>query len=326
MDFKKRFLTSVLAGAILLTMPGIAAAQTQLTLADIYNEDHSNTIASHYFAEQVAEKTNGEIQINVFPNSTIGSEREIAESLVAGSVDIAPSGLITRFVPELQILELPYLYRDFEHMQRVAESIAPRIEEIFREQNMENLGFFFLGPRSVAGTRPIRTLDDMGGFRLRVPELPLYVGMTRALGGTPTPVAFNEAYTSLETGVADGAEGEPASLYTQRWHEPARYVSLTQHIWHFRFIAMNGPRFTELSAEHQQAIREAAQEAQEYQAGLFIDINDEAIESMRAEGAEIVETEGLQDFAEAVADFQMQFAEELGEGAVELLELVRSVD
>ncbi|WP_127142989.1 TRAP transporter substrate-binding protein [Pelagibacterium montanilacus] len=326
MTFKKRFLSLAVAGCTVLASGGAAMAQIQLTLADIYNEDHSNTIAAHYFADLVDEKTNGEVQVNVFPNSTIGSEREIAESLMAGSVDIAPSGLISRFFPELQILELPYLYRDLEHMQRVADAIAPEIEEIFRSQNAENLGFLFLGPRSIAGTRPIRNIEDMEGFRLRVPELPLYVGMTRALGATPTPVAFNEAYTSLETGVADGAEGEPATLFTQKWYEPAEYVSLTQHIWHFRFIAMNGARFNELSEDHQQAIREAAQEAQAHQAGLFVEFNEEAIEQMRAEGAEIVETEGLEDFAEAVADFQTEFAEDIGPEAVELLELVRAVD
>ncbi len=326
MSFKKRFFSLAIAGCSVLALGGGAFAQVQLTLADIYNDDHSNTIAARYFADLVSEKTNGEVQVNVFANSTIGSEREIAESLMAGSVDIAPSGLITRFFPELQILELPYLYRDLDHMIRVADAIAPEIEEIFRAQNAENLGFLFLGPRSIAGTRPIRTLADMEGFRLRVPELPLYVGMTRALGATPTPVAFNEAYTSLETGVADGAEGEPATLFTQKWYEPAQYVSLTQHIWHFRFIAMNGARFAELSPEHQTAVREAASEAQAYQAGLFVQFNEDAIEQMRAEGAEIVETEGLDQFADAVADFQLEFAQDIGPEAVALLELVRSVE
>src|SRR3546814_16418103 len=93
--------------------------------------------------------------------------------------------------------------------------------------------------------------------------------MTRALGAVPTPVPFAEAYTSLETGVADAAEGEPATLFTMKWYEPAKFVSLTQHIWHFRFFVMNGDKFASLSEEHQNALMEAAREAQAYQVGLF---------------------------------------------------------
>lgn len=327
MKINNRVLGAVAAAFLgVMSMTGAATAQVQLSLADIYNDEHSNTRAARHFAELVSQKTNGEVVVEVFPNSTLGSEREIAESIVAGSVDMGPNGLITRFIPELQILELPYLYKDVDHMQRVAAAITPAIEEAFRAQGVENLGFMFLGPRSIAGTKPIRTLEDMQGFRLRVPELPLYVGMTRALGGVPTPVAFNEAYTALETGVADGAEGEPNSLFSQKWHEPARYVSLTKHIYHYRFFAMNGAKFNSLSDEHKAAIKEAAQETQAFQAGIFVEVNENALARMVEEGAEIVETEGLDRFADAVADFQLQFAQEVGPKAVELLELVRSVE
>jgi len=327
MRLKKRFYLAALAAAMSVAgAVGAGQAQVQLSWADVYNDEHSNTLAARHFAGLVAQKTNGEVTINVFPNSTLGSEREIAESVMAGSIDIAPSGLISRFLPALQILELPYLYKDVDHMQRVAAAIAPTIEETFRAEGVENLGFLFLGPRSIAGTKPIHGIDDMQGFRLRVPELPLYVGMARALGAVPTPVAFNEAYTALETGVADGAEGEPASLYSQKWHEPARYINLTKHIYHYRFIAMSGSSYNTLSPEHKAAIREAAVETQQYQAGIFVKVNEDAIEKMRAAGAEIIETEGLEGFAEAVSAFQMEFAQELGPEAVSLLELVRTVE
>src|SRR5690606_26924194 len=109
---------------------------------------------------------------------------------------------------------------------------------------------------------------DLEGLRLRVPESPLYVGMAQLMGATPTPIAFPEVYTSLETGVADAAEGEPLSIWTTKWFEPTGGVSLTNHIWHFRQIVVNGPRFDSLSEEHQQILREAGREAMLYQAGL----------------------------------------------------------
>ena len=122
-----------LSAVSFLALSFTANAETTFTLGDIYAANHSNTLADNRFAELVKERSNGEIVIEVYGDATLGNERELAESVVSGSVDIAPSGMsgIGRFFPQLQVLELPYLYKDLAHMQRVAEVIAPDVEAAF---------------------------------------------------------------------------------------------------------------------------------------------------------------------------------------------------
>jgi tripartite ATP-independent transporter DctP family solute receptor len=314
--------------AALAAFAAPASAQTvTLKLGEIYAASHSNTMAANRLAELVSQKTNGALKIDVFADSKLGNERELAESAVAGTVDIAPSGMsgIGRFIQPLQALELPYIYKDLAHMGRVAEAISPDIDRIFKENGLRNIGFFFLGPRSIAGRRPIRTAEDMKGLRLRVPESPLYVGMARALGAVPTPIPFPEAYTSLQTGVADAAEGEPASLFTTKWFEPAKFISLTEHIWHFRFIVMNGAAFDKLTPAHQQALLEAGKEATKYQMGLMNEVNRDALEKMKAGGASIIDIPDRAPFRKALEPFNRDFVLKLGPAATSLFEKAQRV-
>ena len=316
------------AGLLALLTPGVGVAQTvTLKFGDIYAESHSNSKGAFKFAELVSQKTKGQVKIDVFVDSKLGNEREMAESVVAGSIDIVASGLsgIGRFIQPIHTLELPYIYRDLEHMNRVAEALAPDVDKILRRSGLRNLGFFYLGPRSIAGKRPIRSLEDMKGLRLRVPETPLYVGMARALGATPTPVAFPEAYTSLQTGVVEAAEGGPDTLWSTKWYEPAKNISLTEHIWHFRYLAINEKSFQKLSSAQQQALQEAGKEASVYQLGLLKEFNKESLDKMRAAGATIVTIADTRPFAKALEKFNREYAEKLGPEAVALLEKAMSV-
>ncbi|WP_445503417.1 TRAP transporter substrate-binding protein [Microvirga sp. G4-2] len=324
----KRLMTIAAIGtAAMVTFTSASSAQTVLKLGDIYAQTHSNSLADKRFAELVEKKTNGAVKVEVYLDSTLGNERELAESVIAGTIDIAPSGLsgIGRFVPDAQVLELPYLYRDLKHMQRVAMAIAPDVDKMFQAKGIKNLGYLFLGPRSLASRKEINTLSDMRGLRLRVPESPLYVGFARALGAVPTPIPFPEVYTSLETGVADAAEGEPATLATTKWYEPTKSVSLTKHIWHYRFFAMNGNKFNSLPQDQQKAVHEAAQEAMEYQVGLVEEFNNKALDEIKGAGVKIVETKDLDAFAKALVEFNTEFAKKLGPTAEALLQKVRTV-
>lgn len=324
---KKRFLTSAMTALALTAGVTMAQAETTLTLGDIYAADHSNTLADKRFAELVAERSKGEVNIEVYSDATLGNERELAESVVSGSVDIAPSGMsgIGRFFPELQVLELPYIYKDLDHMQRVAKVIAPDVQAAFEAQGVHNLGFLFLGPRSIASKRAINTIEDMEGLKLRVPESPLYIGFAKALGAVPTPIPFPEVYSAIETGVAEASEGEPATLSTTKWYEVTKSVSLTKHIWHFRFIPVNAAKFSTLTPEQQGIVEQAAADAQAYQAGLVNDFNTKALDEMKNAGVTIVETQGLDKFAERLAGFQDEYAASLGDKAVALLAKIRGV-
>ena len=327
MTIQKRFLSLLGGVAFAAATLATANAQETIVLGDIYAADHSNSVAEAYFADLVKERSNGELIIENYFDSTLGNERELAEGVVSGSVDIAPSGVsgIGRFFPQLQVLELPYLYSGLEQMVEVADAIAPDVDAAFESQGVKNLGFLFLGPRSMASAKPIHTIEDLEGLRLRVPESPLYVGLAQFMGAVPTPVAFPEVYTALETGVAQAAEGEPATLATTRWYEPTKSVSLTKHIWHYRLMPMNLDRFNSLSAEHQQILLDAAKDTMVYQAGLVNEYNERALQQIRDAGIEIIETQGIEILAERFQEFHDSFAGDLGPEAVALLDKVRTI-
>jgi TRAP-type transport system periplasmic protein len=314
-------LACMAAIAASLTLPALARAQTVLRFGDIYAESHSNSKGAMKFAELVEKKSGGQLKVDVLVDSKLGNERELAEGVVAGTVDIVASGLsgIGRFIQPIHTLELPYIYRDLEHMSRVSDALLADVDNIFRKNGLRNLGFFYLGPRSIAGKRPIRTLEDMRGLRFRVPESPLYVGMARALGATPTPVAFPEAYTSLQTGVVEAAEGEPGTLWSTKWYEPAKYISLTEHIYHYRYLVVNEKAFQRLSKPLQQALLDAGKEATAYQLGLVREFNNDAIEKMRTGGAVIVPVADKRPFAKALEKFNHDYADKLGPEAAALL-------
>ena len=311
--------------ALLLVAP--AQAQVTLRLGNIYPAGHSVSKGADRLAEIVARKTNGQVKVENFHDSKLGNEREMAESVKAASLDMTVSGLagVGRFVQTVHVLELPYLYTDLDHLHRVGMALGPEVEKIMLKAGMRTLSFFYLGPRDIAAKRPIRSLEDMKGLRFRVPEAPLYVGMAKALGANPTPIAFPEVYTSLQTGVAEAAEGGPDTLWNNKWYEPARNIALTHHILHLMHVSINEASFQKLTPAQRAALQEAAREASIYQLGLIKDFNKESLEKMKAAGATIFPIADVRPFAKALESFNKSYAEKIGPEAVSLLEKVMAV-
>ncbi len=316
---------AAIMAALFLVAP--AQAQVTLRLGNIYPADHSTGKAADKIAELVAQKTNGQVKIENFHDSKLGNEREIAESVKAGSLDMCLSGLagVGRFVQTVQVLELPYLYRDLDQLHRVGQAVRPDVEKLMLQVGIRTLGFFYLGPRETTAKRPIRSLEDMKGLRFRVPEAPLYVGMARALGANPTPIAFPEVYTSLQSGVAEAAEGGVDTLWNNKWYEPAKNIALTHHILQLFYVTINEGSFQKLTPTQRQALQEAVQEASVYQLGLIKDFNTSLLDKMKAAGATVIPIADLQPFTKALEPFNKTFAEKIGPEAVSLLEKAMAV-
>jgi TRAP-type transport system periplasmic protein len=199
---RRAFLGSV-AGAAALG-PGAAAAQTTIRFASLFNPEHSASRAADRLAELVTQKTAGRVKVEVFHSAALGGEREVAEGVRSGSIDLGNSGLpgFGSFVPEIHVLEMPYLYEDLDEVKTVVDRVSPDIERYLAAGGLQPVGYIFDGPRVTLATRPLRSFDDFRGLKFRVPQAPLYVQMAKAFGAIPTPVAFPEVYTALQTRVA----------------------------------------------------------------------------------------------------------------------------
>ena len=315
---------ALIAGIVSLPAMG---QEYEIRFGNLYPEDHSIGIAADRFAELVEEKTDGRAVVEVFHNGVLGSEREMAEAVKTGSLEMVTSGLagIGLYVPGVHVFELPYLYGSMEELQQVTAELEPEIQDLLVDKGFHSVGFNYQGPRSTASVRPLRSLADFEGLKLRVPEAPLYVGMAEAMGTTPTPVAYPEVYTSLQTGIVEAMEGSPDSIFNNKFYEVANNLSLTQHIYHVLYMALNQDYFASLPEDIQNALIEAGREAAEVQLDATLELNEESLAAMREEGVEVIELADLDAFKEALRPFNDEYAESRGEDAVQMLGRIREI-
>ncbi|MDW7675682.1 MAG: DctP family TRAP transporter solute-binding subunit, partial [Bacillota bacterium] len=188
-------------------------------------------LAAVYFAEQVAAKTDGKVEVQVYPNSQLGSQREMTEGLKLGTVEIVKNtnAVLTGFVAESKILDLPYLFSDTDHARRVLDGeVGDELRAAAERAGYKILWYFTPRPRSVYNSiKPVYTPDDMAGMKIRVMESPIMIDSINAMGGNAVPLAFGEVYSALEQRVVDGAENSIVSYSAMKHNEVAKYFSET---------------------------------------------------------------------------------------------------
>ncbi|MGX9416197.1 TRAP transporter substrate-binding protein [Vibrio sp. RC27] len=236
-------------------------------------------------ADKVKEKSNGELTIKIFPNGQLGSERDQAEQVVTGAIDMAKinGGLAESFEPTFKVNALPFLFRDVAHMRTFMRSDAAEEMLVSSEgKGFIGLTFYDSGTRSFYSKKAINSPADLAGMKVRVPGSPTMMEMVNLLGGKATPVPFNEVYTALQQGVIDGAENNISSLVEMKHSEVAKFYSMDQHMMTPDVIIISEDKWASLSADEQKILKEAAAESLEEQ----IKIWDETDNMNKAKGIE----------------------------------------
>lgn len=265
---RRGLLKTTLAGTFVLGAPLIARAQATTTLRAAHIESTDSATHKGYvdFAERVAEATDGAVEVQVFPAGQLGNLRDLYEGIKLGSVDMTSSGpdYTANIAPIMVTAALYYSYRSEEHADQLLEgAFSEKLSDALASQaGMRILAWGELGWRSVFNTvQPIQGPDDFNGLKLRVPEAELHLLPMRALGAAPTPIPYSDVYTSMQTGVVDGAEGTPAAVTQQKFNEVSDYYSLTRHLYNPIHLVIGGRTFDGLSGAHQDAVQEAARAA-----------------------------------------------------------------
>jgi len=283
---------AVLACAFFALAAGPAAAQQKLVLKFA----HHAPVTFPYqdgalkFKEVAERVSNGRIEVQVLGGAQLGGERDLLESVRLGTVQIAiGAGALANFAPVYNVIQLPFLIKNQEHMAKVADGpagqlLARRIEE---QGGYKVLGFFSTGDSGIQTVKgPVRTPADLRGVKIRVMENPALIESMRALGANPTPIPFPEVYTSIKQGVVDGATIDYTALWTTKVYEAVKYV--TEPGFHFlaepRPVVMSAKFYASQPAEVQQWINQAAAEAVAYERVLFKERQNKAIEELRAKG------------------------------------------
>ncbi len=262
-----------------------------LTYAENQPQDYPTTQAAYRFAQLVQEETRGRIRIKIFPDGALGSETEVLKQLRYGGIDFARLSVMSLGdeIPVLNVLQLPYLYRDSEHMWKVLDGDTGEVfMEAFEDYGLKGLSWYDAGARHFYNSgKPVECLEDMRDLKIRVAQSEMMEDMVRALGAQPVIMDYSEVYGALETGQIDGAENNWPSYDTMRHFEMAPYITLDGHNRIPEIQAASGETWEKLSQEDQAIIRSCARESALYERRLWKEREDESRKKLEAAGCQV---------------------------------------
>lgn len=306
---KKKLIAAIMLGLIAVSAgASVSAADVTLVLAEENAEDSLSGKVANYFKEQVNELTDGAVDIDIQCSKVLGSETEILDGMLAqaGTVDIeriTTSRLTNYSCPKTASLGLPYLFESRDHFWAVAESELK--DEIFDEIStlgVTGLSFYEEGFRSFFFKDAVTDVADIAGKKIRVADDPIMRGIVEGLGGSPTVISSGELYTSLQSGVVDGAE-QPLSPYElNAFYEVAPNVILDEHTLGNAVYIISDLAKSKLTDEQFAAVQEAAQKAQEFNKEQSAQTDEDCMKSLADKGAVFTEVEDKTPYKEAVAD------------------------
>lgn len=277
---------SKMTAALLVVGLGMSSAwaQQSMRLAHGLNDKHPMHLAMVKFAELAKQKSNGELDIKVFPNGTLGQERETLEQVQNGILEMtkASASPLETFAPEYKVFNLPFVFRNKDHFFKVLDGpVGESILGASKARGFIGLTFYDSGARSFYAKKAINTPDDLKGMKIRVQQSPTTIKMIQALGASPTPMAWGEVYPALQAGVVDGAENNVTALTTGRHGEVSKFFSQTEHQMVPDVLVISSAKWDSLKKPLQDALRAAAQESFVYQRGLWAEA--EKTEAVAAE-------------------------------------------
>lgn len=281
-------------GAATLSAPAIAQTKTTLKLGHLANEENVWHKASVKFAEEVGRLTKGAVEVKVFPNEQLGKETDLIKGIQLGTVDFTITGeSLQNWAPAAALLAVPYAIRDLAHMDIVAggpigAKIAANIED---KTQLRPLTYFARGPRELTTNRPIKTPADLNGLKMRVPNVPMFVKVWDALGAKPTPMAFSEVFTSLQSHTIEAQENPLALIKSASFFEVQKYLNLTDHVLSWIYLVGGSKKLGRLPADQQAAIMEAAKLARAYERELFLADEKQLADFLKAKGMEFVQVD-----------------------------------
>lgn len=317
---KREILAGAAATGTGLFMPTILRAQAVvLRWADGQAMNHPSPQSAAKAAAEVKAKTSGRIDIQTFPAGQLGSSRDMVESVASGALTMVTEGaaLLGQFVPQISIIEAPYIWRDPAHMTRALTS--PLMDELntvlVAKRGLRVIGVTYYGVRHLtSGSRPIHSVEDMKGFKLRVPEVDTFRAMAEAWGARPTPLNFSELYLALSQGAVDGQENPLPTIQSAKLGEVQKYLVLTGHIITPRLVIVNEAAWNKLGEADRAIVKTAIDAACTWQDNEIVVQENGLAESLAKGGMTVIKPD-LESFRKPVlASLPAKFESKWGKG------------
>lgn len=291
----RKLLAIAMAGMMAATFAATnsAEAKTVIKVAHGANEKYHMHRAIEEFKRLVEEGSKGEIEVQIFPSSQMGPDREMIEGVQTGVLEMAvpPSSFFAGWDPAFAVIELPYMYPSKEIALKTFHSPAgDQMLARLEKQDLVGLGWLENGLRHVTNNvRPIAAPADLDGIKLRTMKVPAHVDTFKALGANPTPMNFGEVYSGLQQGVIDGQENPVAHIYAQRFYEVQKNMSTTGHVFTVYIPVISKSFFEQLPEEQQKLLREAMRKAEDFQQDLVNAEESQQLAEIRKAGVEVIE-------------------------------------
>jgi tripartite ATP-independent transporter DctP family solute receptor len=239
------------------------------------------------FAEEIAERSEGRMEVEIYPSEQLAKEIEAIRLIQAEVIDMTVTGsLLSNWIEIAAFCELPFLLQsEADRIALLEGEIGQRIErEMLEEMGLRPLGHFVRGPRQLTSNRPISHPDELNGMILRVPNVPSFVTAWKAMGAKPTPMAFSEVFTGLQQGTIDGQENPFALILNAGFAEVQQYVNLTEHVMSWSYPVVGERQFQALPEDLQAIFLTAAKNMQAYEHQLFTENETKVMEELREKG------------------------------------------
>ena len=312
----KKSLLVLLVAALLLTS-ALSASAASLALNHVGATDHPYQNGAEKFAELVKEYTNGSVTIDIFPASQIASGAKAIEMVQTGTLDIAVESTmaLSNFVPEIGVLDLPFLFATKEDAFKVLDgAVGKMLEEIAESKGLKIIGWWDNGFRSVTSLKGlIKGPADLKGLKIRTPESTVFLKTFETLGAVPTAMAVAEVFSSLQLGIIDAAENSDSNNIKSKYTEVAPYYSALKHIYTAEPVVMNLDTFNMYTPAEQEAIVKACREATVYQREVSLALDATNMQTIADTGVELFVLEDLTEFQNAVKPVYEFFAAQFGD-------------
>lgn len=296
---------------------------------NIHVAGYPNTVAMDKFAELLDQKSGGKMTLKMYHSGTLGSQPDAIEQVRIGGIQIANfnMGPIGPIVAEANVVSLPFIFKNTDHMWRVLDGKAgAMINAGLEKKGLISLAWYDAGSRSFYNSKkPIQTPADVKGLKVRVMNNDLYSGMISALGGNPSPMAFSEVYQSLKTGVVDGAENNWPSYESTGHYEVAGFHSNSQHLIIPEILAINADVFNALSDSEKKILKEAAEESAVLQRELWKKREKASQEKVMAGGVKANEIPDKSAFQAAMVPVYTKYLDD-NPSLKPLVELIQQTD
>jgi tripartite ATP-independent transporter DctP family solute receptor len=320
--------TGALVVALFLAAVSTSAIAREFRAADTQSEDYPTVQALRYMGGLIAASSGGRHQIRVFHSHQLGEEKETIEQTRAGAIDLNRTNvaLIGTFVPAMNVLAMPFLFRSIQHLEKVLDGpIGNEILNSFEPYGFVGLAFYDSGTRSIYNSvRPVRAVADIRGLRLRVQQSELMSDMIKALGAEPIELPYGQVLTGLATRLIDGAENNWPSFVTTGHYKHAGYYTLTEHSMSPEVLVMSQKAWQSLSAEDRKIFRDAAVRSSQFMRERWKDLEDRSREQAKAAGVTIVTDFDRKPFEAAMEGIYAKAQRD--PAAAELIERIRKVE